>query len=126
MNRRGFSLLEAGIAFVLILGILASMLLFFSSLFGRHQRAEVQQDAVSALEAVSAIFRERARSLWPAPVSVGRDEYSGYAYHVDDLGMLVNPLDSQASVAVKELSISVYYPTPSGEKFYSTRLWVGK
>ncbi len=84
--KRGFSLLEVGLAFLLIGLIGGILILLFARLFGLSRTSDQKLYASTQLDGVAQIFRLRAKQNWPSSVSVNDVPIEEFVYDVEDLG----------------------------------------
>lgn len=107
-SKRGLTILEVGLALVLLALIGGSTLLVMASLFGGTTKLEGDQVAAVELETLSETFRLRAESDWPNDVSA-TGTIAEYTYVVEDQGLMADPLGSPLPLTVKRLRIQMDY-----------------
>lgn len=104
---RGITLLEAMVCFLLLAVVGAVALVLFARMFADTRGLDVRHHAAINFEAVTEVFTDRAKENWPSPVST-TGIIDGFAYRVDDQGLVRNPVGS-ATLSVKRLVLTLDY-----------------
>jgi type II secretory pathway pseudopilin PulG len=130
-SRRGFTLFEIMISFLLLILIGGSILLIFTGVAAGTRKADVNMEPLNTLEVLAEIFRSRV-SKYP-DVSVPRGATcGGYVYQVDDVTINENPVaGSTSSVIMRRLSVHVFFYSPDRtggevEREYVNTFYVGQ
>lgn len=112
-NVRGFTLLEVLISLGLLSLVVFSTIVVYTGQLSATSRADVNRDAVAALDTVTDIFSRRLQKAWPhdappdPPAAPITDTYDRFVYEVDDLGRLPNPLKPDEYMQVKAMAVRV-------------------
>ncbi|MBI3929847.1 MAG: prepilin-type N-terminal cleavage/methylation domain-containing protein [Armatimonadetes bacterium] len=113
---RGLSLLEVLVAFALLTLVAGSVLTVYGGLLAGTRHTDAQLEPLDRFETVCDLFEYRTREDWPAgpatddvPVVV-EGTVDQYAYRVDDLGRLPNPVAAGEYLEVKRLVVRLDYP----------------
>jgi len=130
--RRGFSLLEVLISFGLLSLVVFSSILVYTGLLAATSRADVNREAVAALDTVAHVAEERARQSWPNPPDFKPPlTYDRFTYAVEDHGRLPNPLKRDEPIQMKTLLVRVEFEEQAKDgtlvkRSYSTRALVAR
>lgn len=124
MKGRGLTLLETLVSLALLALLAGSLLVIYTAVMAGTRKADVNQDAVGALDTVRDAWEIRIRDDWPAsnppdaPVSYSNLSFDSYVYHVDDFGRIRNPLDPAQYLEMKRVRLRLDFKdkTPQNEE----------
>jgi hypothetical protein len=130
-SRRGFTLFEIMISFLLLTLIAGSILVIYSGVFAGTRKADVNIEPLNSLEVLGEIFKERVDKTPNLNVPKGA-AFGDYIYQVDDVTLNQNPVSgSTSTILLRRLTIHVFFYAPDGtggrmEREYVSTFFVGQ
>jgi hypothetical protein len=138
-SRRGLSLLEVLISLGLITMVVFSIIVVYTGLLSGTSRADVNREAVAAMDYLCQAFEMETRRNWPGPDDPPPDPPSLTAwekhnlvmYQVEDLGRVPNPLEPDKFLELKTIIVRVRFDEQGADgqpvqRTYQTRLLVAR
>lgn len=133
----GLSLLEVLISMGLLSLVVFSVMVAYTGLLGGTTRADVNREAVAALDALCDLWEVKTRESWPtskppdAPIAPVKGEFAGLTYQVDDYGRVQNPEKAGEYLELKHVRVRVEFEeiAKSGERItrsYEAPIFVAK
>lgn len=134
-RRQGLSLLEVVVALGLLTLVVFSSVVVYTGLIAGTSRADVNREAVAALDVLCDVWERRVREEWPTdpppdpPAAARGDRFDRFVYSVEDLGRIENPLQAGSFLEMKAVVVRIEFEeqVASGEtvtRSYRTRLLV--